>query len=141
MSRLTDDLLDSGVSLAAAGESAAKVFAQISEIEADDVYAEAWEKVASVAAGMYGGPDETEVQLGVAEFAGMLRRAFARATGYETEIPPIADLPVQHRLAWEGVARHLANVCGMEVEDVRRIETHEGRIVAMMRHRLGLTTT
>lgn len=140
MSRLTEDLLDSGISLAAAGESAAKVFAQVSGIEADDAYAEAWEKVASVAAGMYGGPEETEVQLGVAEFAGMLRRAFARATGYEAEIPPMAELPVEHRLAWEGVARHLANVCGMDPEDVRRIEIHEGRIVAMMRQRLARPT-
>lgn len=140
MSQRDDLLLDSGLSHSEAGISAAQVYLAVSGQEIDITHP-AWEAVAAHAATMYAGADEQEVAVTVPDFAAMLRRAFARASDVEGEIPDYKDLPLRNRIAWETVGRHLANVLGMDQEEIRRLDYHQERIVAHALLRLGGSIT
>lgn len=135
----TDPLEDTGLEWADVATTAAVVYARLADADVDPAD-QGWAAVARHAGAMFGqagedevGGDDGEITIPLAQVASQLRRAYARAEGTDGDIPEWADLAPKFRLAWEGVARHMSNVFGMDSAEARRLGQHEDRMVQFVK--------
>lgn len=137
MTRTPDALLDSGLSTDEVAASIAKAFGLVvgQEIDTENP---GWVRAAHVGLAMFdGGEDADDVVLSARDFAAMLRKNFARATDDDGEVPAFDTLDRKVRVAWECVARHLANVANFDAQEAKRLEFHEATIADMGLRRLA----
>lgn len=127
---------DSGLTLEDVAASAAAVWGLVMNQDPDRE-GEGWMYVARAAVAMFDDGGDTDSSLSWKDFAGMLRRAYARSMYPDEEIADFDALPHNVRVAWEYAARHVANLCNMDPQEARRVEQHEQRMAQLGQARLA----
>lgn len=94
-----------------------------------------WGRVVSAARDVFGGDEESEVQLKLPELSDFFRLAYGRGVDPDYQASPAATLRPDVRMGWEAITRHLLNVFALESKEARKLEMHEAQIVEFVKKR------
>lgn len=133
MPRTDPALEEAGLSEEVVAGSIARVFGLMlgqEEPVGEDV---GWSAVVRTASAIFGGEDESDVEVPLHKIADVFRESYGRAI--DPDYQPDAQLSESARLGWQAVTRHLLNVFSMDSKEARFIERHEAQVVAFVKSR------